>query len=112
MVVFFNTCFAGAIGQNEEQASEKSEELAHQYDTQGLVWQPVPLAQFKPITRQKTKDEGLQTPGSDLPEKQRILIAACNKDEKSWIRDGATNSLFGTYLKVALESGGMNPRLD
>jgi hypothetical protein len=76
LVVIFNTCFAGAAGTSLSPEVEQTTQFA-----------PIPLGLYDPLVK-----------GSG-----RVIFSSSNSGEKSWIKYGATNSLFITHLLTGLK---------
>ncbi len=76
LVVIFNTCFAGAASTPLSPEIEQTAQFA-----------PIPLGLYDPLIK-----------GSG-----RVIFSSSSSGEKSWIKYGATNSLFITHLLTGLK---------
>lgn len=76
LVVIFNTCFAGAVGTPLSPEVEQTAQFA-----------PIPLGLYEPFVK-----------GSG-----RVIFSSSSSGEKSWIKQGAKNSLFVTHLLTGLK---------
>jgi hypothetical protein len=81
LVVIFNTCFAGAAGTPLSPEVEQTAQLT-----------PIPLGLYDPLVK-----------GSG-----RVIFSSSSSGEKSWIKYGATNSLFVTHLLNGLKGHNMH----
>ena len=80
LVILLSTCFAGGAGTALSPEIEHSSQLA-----------PVPLGVL---------DELSQGSG-------RVIISSSSPKQRSWIKSGATNSIFGTHLLAGLNGHGI-----
>ncbi|MCI5126913.1 MAG: caspase family protein [Candidatus Electrothrix sp. AUS3] len=83
LVLFFDTCFAGGFGTSLAPEVEQIHEMS-----------PVPLGLFDPL----------------LAGSGRVIISSSQAHEKSWIKNGAKNSLFAAHLLDALQGKGLHTK--